>query len=336
MKLTPQHAARLAGRWCVRRMRRPSRPHGLILMYHRVAAPAVDPWNICVAPDRFAGQMRALAEMAEIVPLEALPGSLRSARQGRPVAAITFDDAYLDNLTVAKPLLDALDIPATVFVPTGWIGQSRPMWWDRLAHALLAAAMLPESLELHVHGQDFSWQEPGLNAPGAKGRKARERLHRASWMKMRALADDEARHAALDSLVHALGTDEAPVADARPMTGPELQALMADGRISIGSHAVTHPTLPALGREQKTWEIRQSAEQCRQLTGERPSMFAYPYGDLDDESVELVRASGYALACSTREDLLWEDDDPFLLPRITAGNWSPDEFRKRLNWYWLA
>ena len=120
------------------------------------------------------------------------------------------------------------------------------------------------------------------------------------------------------------------------MNVEELRRLVASGRIQIGSHAVTHPTLPGLSREQKAWEIQHSAEQCRQFLGERPPAFAYPYGDLDEECVELVRASGYTVACSIREEILWEGDDPLLLPRVAVCNWSAAEFRKRIGWYWLA
>lgn len=336
MKMTPIRVASLAKRWCERLVARPYRPHGLILMYHRVAAPNVDPWNLCVSPANFAAHMQALSELAEVVPLQELLVNLRSGRRTRTVAAVTFDDAYLDNLTAAKPVLDSLDIPATLFVPTGWIGDPRPMWWDRLAHALLAADLLPETLEFHAEGQDFTWREPDANKRGSAGKSARSRLHQGIWSAMRKLPNDDSRHAVMDSLVGILGTDETAVADARPMNAAELRDITASGRVSIGSHAVTHPTLPGLGREEKAWEIEQSAEQCRQLFGERPAAFAYPYGDLDVESVELVRASGYSLACSIREDLVWAGDDPLLLPRIAVCNWSPAEFRKRLGWYWLA
>jgi peptidoglycan/xylan/chitin deacetylase (PgdA/CDA1 family) len=138
-------------------------------MYHRVAAPAVDPWNLCVSPQNFAGHMQALSEMADVLPLQDLPANLRSGRRSRAVAAVTFDDAYLDNLTTAKPVLDALNIPATVFVPTGWIGDPRPMWWDRLAHLLLAAEVLPETLEIHAQGEDFSWRNRMPTSPARPG-----------------------------------------------------------------------------------------------------------------------------------------------------------------------
>jgi peptidoglycan/xylan/chitin deacetylase (PgdA/CDA1 family) len=336
MKLTPYVIAKLAYGWAYRLANRPTQPHGFILMYHRVASPVVDPWNISVSPENFAGHMQALSEFADVVPLEELPASLRKGRRSRPVAAVTFDDGYLDNLTNAKPILDALDIPATLFVPTGWIGDPRPMWWDRLAHALLTPEVLPETLTLSTHGQDFSWQAPDVNTQGAAGRRARARVHREVWSRMRTLPDDDARQAVVDALVDILGTDETPVADARPLTRDELRMLAADGRFQVGSHSVTHPTLPDLPSEAKAWEIETSAQQFEHMLGARPRTFAYPYGDLDDESVELVRSSGYTLACSIRQDLVWEGGDPHLLPRIGICNWSVGEFRKRLGWFWLV
>jgi peptidoglycan/xylan/chitin deacetylase (PgdA/CDA1 family) len=331
----PFNIPKLVYRWGYRFARRPSRAHGLILMYHRVASTTVDPWQISVSPDNFAGQMQTLAEVADVVPLRELPTTLRKGRRSRPVAAVTFDDGYLDNLTAAKPVLDALDIPATIFVPTGWIDDPRPMWWDRLAHALLAPDALPESLVLNYLGEDFSWQEPNLSRQDAAGRRARASVHYDIWSRIRQLPGDAIRHAVVDALVGIVGTDEAPVADARPLTRSELCTLAADGRFEVGSHTVTHPTLPGLAHDSKAREIENSARQLEEIFGQRPTTFAYPYGDFDDESVDLVRKSGYAVACTCREDLVWEGNDPKLLPRIAIGNWSESVFRRTLGWHWL-
>lgn len=336
MKLTPSLIVTLAWRFGLRRIRRQTRPHGVILMYHRVADMIADPWNIAVSPANFAGHMEVLSSFGDVVPLTEVTEKLRRGRATRPVVAITFDDGYVDNLTSAKPVLDAWGAPATVFVPTAWVGNPRPMWWERLSHAIFAGAPLPQALDLLHEGSDFSWREPQVGREGAAGRQAVARLHRRLWVRMRQLADDDARHRLLDALAGLLGTDEAPVAGARVMTVEELRRLVVDGRVSVGSHSVTHPTLPALTREQKAWEVERSADACRDLVGQRPAAFAYPYGDLDAESVQVVRDAGYALACSTREDLVWSGDDPHLLPRIAVGNWSAAEFRVRLTRYWLA
>jgi peptidoglycan/xylan/chitin deacetylase (PgdA/CDA1 family) len=334
MKLTPRRAARLAARWGLRGVRRISRAHGLILMYHRVADARLDPWSICVSPGNFREQMRALTAMADPVPLEDLPEALRRGRSQRPVVAVTFDDGYVDNLTTARPLLAEHDVPATVFVATGLIGSGRPYWWDRLADALLGVDVLPERIALSTLAGDFVWQDRALSDSGAAGRQARQRLHMQLWSLLRLLADDH-REAALEELERLPGISTSGDLSARPMDADELRQLAADGRVCIGAHTLTHPVLPALSREQKVRQVELCAAQCRDLVGETPRLFAYPYGDLDPETVDVVRAAGYTMACSTREDLVWQGDDPILLPRIAVGNWSGDAFRRRLAWYWL-
>ena len=51
--------------------------------------------------------------------------------------AITIDDGYLDNLQYAVPILEELEIPATIFVSTGTMEQDRELWWDELESLLL-------------------------------------------------------------------------------------------------------------------------------------------------------------------------------------------------------
>src|SRR5205823_4829977 len=51
------------------------------------------------------------------------------ARPAGRTVVVTFDDAYASVLHRAKPILDELGVPATVFVPTDWPGRGEPMAW---------------------------------------------------------------------------------------------------------------------------------------------------------------------------------------------------------------
>ena len=77
-----------------------------ILMYHRVARVAHDPWQLAVWPERFAEQIEALVQLRRVVPLRWLAAELAQGRVPKKVAAVTFDDGYADILTEARPILE--------------------------------------------------------------------------------------------------------------------------------------------------------------------------------------------------------------------------------------
>ena len=107
----------------------------IVLMYHSVSEEAhssfIDP-NNRVAPEIFSRHMRFLAEKRQVVSIDALSNSLNAGEplpQGSVV--ITLDDGYLDNLTVAAPILRELNLPATLYLATGYISRAENQWIDQ-------------------------------------------------------------------------------------------------------------------------------------------------------------------------------------------------------------
>lgn len=103
-----------------------------ILMYHNVAEvpDGLDPAGRClyVTPAAFAAQMALLRRTGYrgVSMSEAMP-YLRGEKRGR-VAAITFDDGYLDNLEQAMPVLQKHGFGATCYIVNGCI--ARHNLWD--------------------------------------------------------------------------------------------------------------------------------------------------------------------------------------------------------------
>jgi peptidoglycan/xylan/chitin deacetylase (PgdA/CDA1 family) len=111
-----------------------------ILMYHSIADNSADPH--AVHPDRFEAQMAEVAQNRSAVDLPHAIGHL-STWTIRSGIALTFDDGYQDFLMNAAPILKHYGLPATVFVPTGLLGENavwdsydktkRLLDWDELA-----------------------------------------------------------------------------------------------------------------------------------------------------------------------------------------------------------
>src|SRR5215210_6260572 len=201
----------------LKRIRRPVRrrttPHALILMYHRIARPLTDPWDLSVSPENFRDHIEVLTRLAQIVPLTELPGRLSRARSSeRPVVAITFDDGYVDNLEEALPILQRFAAPATVFIATSWIGSAEPFWWDTLAATVLGSQTSRKAMDMQLGATRFRW-EP-RRAASASDRKA---LHRSLWAHLQVL-DDPQRFQALEQIAACYDRNGPLDPTARPMT----------------------------------------------------------------------------------------------------------------------
>ena len=81
----------------------------------------------------------------------------------------------------------------------------------------------------------------------------------------------------------------------RTMTWDQLRAI-ADERVEIGSHTLTHPHLPRLGDDELHRELRESREVIEAELGRRCPYISYPYGEHDARVRAASRAAGYAAA----------------------------------------
>jgi peptidoglycan/xylan/chitin deacetylase (PgdA/CDA1 family) len=100
-----------------------------ILVYHTISSPAVPlPGDIDISPERFERQLHWLSRWHRVIRLD---DTLGNGSQARGVA-ITFDDGFRDNLTVALPLLERFRLPITLFVAAGFVGQPNYLSADEL------------------------------------------------------------------------------------------------------------------------------------------------------------------------------------------------------------
>ena len=115
-------------------LRRRLQDAGLILCYHNVVSGVEDQVGdpgLHVPRDRFERQVRWLAAHYDVLSLREFTERLAKGASLRSSAVITFDDGYAGIFEHAVPLLDALGIPATVFVVADAPGRSTGFWWDQ-------------------------------------------------------------------------------------------------------------------------------------------------------------------------------------------------------------
>ena len=124
-----------------------------VLMYHKVSATSGDDLTVAVAQlDAQMAWLRAEGWAFVTVAEVARAAVERTALPAWPIL-VTFDDAYLDTLELALPVLKRHGVRAAVFVPTAFVGETSS--WDREARPLMNAVQLraiaDEGWELALH-----------------------------------------------------------------------------------------------------------------------------------------------------------------------------------------
>lgn len=304
---------------------RPPRP--VILMYHRIAEESFDPWGLAVSPANFADQLGWLKTERQVLPLTEFAERHASGALPDDAAAITFDDGYESTATAAAPLLEQHQLSATVFLPVELVERGAPFWWDELQQLVLGfggASLIVGGRKVALgkpSGDDRKWR------PFAAPRTRRQAAFQRTWAILRhmAPADLETAMQEVREQVEVAPSNQRDL----PMSPDEVRAI-ASGRIQFGSHALAHPSLPALSPAEKTAEIHGSIERIKALTGAAPLSFAYPFGDRDQESEAIVRQAGFLCACATDGHAVDRRSSLFALPRLGVRNVDARRFAQEL------
>jgi peptidoglycan/xylan/chitin deacetylase (PgdA/CDA1 family) len=318
-------------------------PSGVSLIYHRIAQPLADPWNMSVSPERFATHMEILRRFAEPCTFGEFADRV-SAKMPEPSVSVTFDDGYVDNLQ-ALPILEAHDVPATIFVISDAVGNPHAFWWELLTQIFLETPTLPRQLMLMVGGKTrhYDLGPDAVYGPADLARSsrwraddslpqdARQRIYLDIWAHLVGLPSEDKTIAARELRAWA-GLPETEPTDGqpRPVTSAELQRLADSPLIEIGGHTRTHADLSRLSRTQAASEIGGGRRDLIEMTGREVRSFAYPYGRFGPDTIADIRDAGFACAGNSRPGRATHRNDLHALPRLHATNLSAEHFEALL------
>jgi peptidoglycan/xylan/chitin deacetylase (PgdA/CDA1 family) len=221
-------------------------------------------------------------------------------------------------------VLSDAGLPATFFITAGRLEQRSEVWWDRLENMFFGCEPVSNHLELAIGGHRF-WGD-------IRSSMARTRVHLALYWRLRPLrpADIES---ILTELEAQLGVQPVARETHRWMNVEELRTVSMSRGMDVGAHTLTHPFLATLPAEEQRQEIEGSRLHLERLLGTPVSLFSYPYGGHDAfnaATTQLVRESGYTLACTGTGGLAHPPDYPFRIPRNVVGDWDASTFEQWL------
>lgn len=117
------------------------------------------------------------------------------------------------------------------------------------------------------------------------------------------------------------------------MTWDQLKEMANSHAVTIASHTLSHPKLHNLAtRAEKEKEIVEANKALKYQLGIDNVWLAYPYGDYDDEVIDICKKAGIKMAVTTDAGRVHVGSFPYDLKRAYIGNdISLARFSERLN-----
>jgi peptidoglycan/xylan/chitin deacetylase (PgdA/CDA1 family) len=245
-------------------------------------------------------------------------------REAPPLRGVvlTIDDGYLDSLTVAAPALRRLEVPATIFVTTGWMG--RECWWDKLTRLIQSRDKVDRPVELSVGNQQLAWR-PAAN--GLEAKKA-ELIFTASNFMRRLAPDDQSE--GVRAVFEWFETEDREDPEVRCMTAEEVSSLAGDDLIEVGSHTVSHPMLSRMTIKEQRHELTASKAELERILGGPVKSFCYPNGTYSNDTPRTAEETTYHCACAPFSGPAVRGTNPYLLPRLWVPDMAGEPFRRWL------
>jgi peptidoglycan/xylan/chitin deacetylase (PgdA/CDA1 family) len=230
---------------------------------------------------------------------------------------VTFDDGYADNETHAMPVLKKYEVPATVFVSTGFLNGGR-MWNDTVTELLRDYSDTVMDLRgLDLGCYPLETMEQRLQALDSILREIKH-------------FDPDRRIALVNEMQNMVGME---LPDNLMLTDVQLRSLACNG-VTIGAHTVNHPILSSVEFDVARREIKESKRYLETLLDKEVELFAYPNGrpnlDYGKEHRNLVEELGFKAAVSTHWGVGTNASDIYQLPRFTPWDRHPLRFAIRL------
>jgi peptidoglycan/xylan/chitin deacetylase (PgdA/CDA1 family) len=227
----------------------------------------------------------------------------------KPSMAITFDDGYRDNYTLAYPILKQYNLPATIYLISGLIGTTQKVWLDEVDFALLTTT--EEKLEFPSLFGDEIVDLLSIQDKQKVNIKIGEKLKRV---------ENKNKLRLIEELCDRLKVSRNSFSNNdRVMMNWEEVKEMNENKIAFGAHTHSHPILTQLPLKEAKNEISISKQIVEKELNTQVNHFAFPNGsslDFDEELKQFCIDLGFRSIATGNYGINNTGSDPYHIRRI--------------------
>lgn len=246
----------------------------------------------------------SLSEIFESYRLKKTPSQL--------TIAITFDDGYENNYLNAFPVLQKLNIPATIFIAAQCLQNNDAILWYDLIDVF--------KNEIKFDEIDFS----KIEIDATKKEKFAEIKSIGQLKSFFKTLNTLEKNTLLpllisDEKIKRLKTNSNPEFW-KMLNIKQMKEMSDSGLIEIGSHSVNHPNLDTISLDDLKMELSLSKQLLEGAIDKKVVSIAYPDGAYNNEVKKESIAAGYQNLLAVDYRLANDENDFNVLPRFCISN----------------
>ena len=209
---------------------------------------------------------------------------LRSNKSFENCICLTFDDGYIDNYTIAFPILKNYNFTATFFPILDFCFHNKISYLDFYYQIIDSCNFDSKEREEFIKGKT----------------------------KKRFLSMNEKEVESFLSELQSENDLNLSYSYNNYMNESQIRELIENGN-EIGSHTMSHRILTLLEKKEIEYELIESKRLIQTLTGSHQISFCYPHGKFNQSIIHLLKKSNYKFACTVQLD---SKDFRWAIPRI--------------------
>lgn len=249
---------------------------------------------------------------------------------------LTFDDGYIDNYTVAFPILDEFGVQGSFFIPGKTFTTHQLLDVNKI-HYMLASANIYDLVEDvkkemdYYRGREFDYASTDelFNEHAVETRFDVKETVFVKRMLQTVLPEQLRNTISSNLFKKYVGVTEEQLAYELYMTEEQLRTMKRHGMF-IGLHGYDHYWLGNLSPEQMRKDIAMALETMDEFIDRKRWVMNYPYGNYNQDVLDYIKSQGACVGLTTQVRVAnIKKDNALELPRLDCNDFPPKSEKYR-------
>ncbi len=243
---------------------------------------------------------------------------------------LTFDDGYVDNYTVALPILEEFGFQGSFFIPGKTFSTHQLLDVNKIHYILASADVKKLVVDLkrkidYYRGQEFNYPstEELWNEYATDSRFDSKETIFVKRILQTVLPEKLRNTISSDLFEKYVGVTEEQLAYDLYMTPDQICTLKRHGMF-IGLHGYDHYWLGNLSVDKMKSDISMALETLDEFIDRKAWVMNYPYGNYNEEVVNYIKSEGACIGLTTEVRMAdLSKDQALILPRLDCNDFPP-------------